>query len=438
MFVHAPSLYLAAAFVLLLSGATSLAATLRQRERRGGWYWLAAQAGLAAGLLGLAVDAPPVGLLPAAVLLAAQWPLLTLAGIRRFYSRGADGVPAWCDWLVLGLVAALVGGLWVAPLGLAGFAQGCAAGVLLVTLYASFAVWKLEDFSATPTLKTALTGLLAAAAAQLSWPLLAMLVVTIPGASIDFFAAPFLALAAIALLMSQLSLVMHHERSVAQMRASQRKLRRLVEVDALTQLPNRGHFHKLAEKAVRAQPDAACVLVFDVDRLRKINELLGHASGDEALRQIGTALRETLRRRDVAGRLGGDEFGVVLPRTKLADAEAVVARLNARIDDRQVAPRIARVVLNAGGTQMRAGETVADALRRAEITRDSKRDEGRLQLADTLPVGREPAQQAAAIAAAAALAEIEDSGAPTPALAYMMPMDQLLSLSNSDVALITP
>ena len=437
MLVHAPSLYLAAAILLLLAGGSSLAVVLRQRERRGDWYWTGAQAALAAGLLALTVDTRPATLVPAAALLAAQWPLVTLAGIRRFYSRGADGVPAWCDWGALGLMCTLVGGLWAAPLSLAGFEMGYAGGMLFTTLYASFAVWKLEDFSANATLKTALTGLLAAAAAQLAWPLLAAFVVAAPDAPIDFLAAPFLAMAALGMLMTQLSLVMHHERSIAQMRASQRKLRRLVEVDPLTQLPNRAHFHKLAEKAVRAQPDAACVLVFDVDRLQKINELLGHASGDEALRQIGTALRETLRRRDVAGRLGGDEFGVVLPRTKLADAEAVVARLNARIDDRQVAPRIARVVLNAGGTQMRAGETVADALRRAEITRDSKRDEGRLQLADTLPTaGREQAQAVAA--AAVALAAAEDSGAPTPALAYMMPMDQLLSIQSGDVALVTP
>ena len=54
-------------------------------------------------------------------------------------------------------------------------------------------------------------------------------------------------------------------------------------------------------------------LVFDVDRLKHVNEVLGHANGDEALRQIGTALRETLRRRDVAGRLGGDEFAACCP-----------------------------------------------------------------------------------------------------------------------------
>ena len=186
-------------------------------------------------------------------------------------------------------------------------------------------------------------------------------------------------------------MVMTHERNVAQLRASHRKLRHMVEVDPLTRLPNRRHFHELAAKAIQPQQELTTVLVFDVDRLKVINDVLGHQIGDEALRQIGTVLRETLRRRDVAGRLGGDEFAAVLPRTRVADVEAVVNRINTRIDDRQVAPRIARVSLNVGATQMLASETLADALRRAEIKLETDRDKRREaaaladRMADSLP-----------------------------------------------------
>jgi diguanylate cyclase (GGDEF)-like protein len=148
------------------------------------------------------------------------------------------------------------------------------------------------------------------------------------------------------------------------------------------------------------------VLVFDIDRLKYINEVLGHAVGDEALRQVGLAMRETLRRRDVAGRLGGDEFAAVLPRTKVADVEAVILRINARIDDRQVAPRIARVCLNHGATQMLANETIADALRRAEITLENARDKRReaealaARMGDSLPASEAMPALAEALAAA--------------------------------------
>ena len=131
------------------------------------------------------------------------------------------------------------------------------------------------------------------------------------------------------------------------------------------------------------------MIVFDVDRMSRVNELLGHTNGDEALRQIGTVLRETLRRRDVAGRLGGDDFAVVLPRTRLADSALVVSRIVSRLDDRQVAPRIMRVVLNVGSIQMQPNETIAEALRRAEAALVSRRAESRRD--DTMPLAREPA-----------------------------------------------
>jgi diguanylate cyclase (GGDEF)-like protein len=199
---------------------------------------------------------------------------------------------------------------------------------------------------------------------------------------------------AIALLMTQLTPIMNFERKIAHLLASQRKLRNLVDVDALTRLPNRRHFHELAERAIEAARDAATLIVFDVDQLNRINELLGHATGDEALRQIGTALRETLRRRDVAGRLGGDEFAIVLPRTRLADSAIVVSRIIARLDDRQVAPRIARVALNVGSVQFKPNETVGDALRRADAELVRSRDNERNAQTMPLPRDDDPAAQA--------------------------------------------
>ena len=234
-------------------------------------------------------------------------------------------------------------------------------------------------FRDRPHVRSPLFGLACSAISQVGWLVLARTALATSLPAVDAMLGAVLATAVTALLMPQLSLALNHERSVAQLRASHRKLRHLVEVDTLTQLPNRRHFQELATKAIRIAPETASVLVFDVDRLKHINEVLGHALGDEALRQIGTALRETLRRRDVAGRLGGDEFAVVLPRTRVADVEIVISRINARIEDRQVAPRIARVKLNVGVTQMVAGETIADALRRAEIALETARDDARRQ-----------------------------------------------------------
>jgi diguanylate cyclase (GGDEF)-like protein len=244
-------------------------------------------------------------------------------------------------------------------------------------LYAASAVARLEDFATSSTLQLLRAGIVVTALLQAAWLALGA---TDLGSALpinDPALGATVGTTVIALLMTQLAPIMNFERKIAHLLASQRKLRNLVDVDALTRLPNRRHFYELAERAIETARDAATLIVFDVDQLKRINEVLGHATGDEALRQIGTALRETLRRRDVAGRLGGDEFAVVLPRTRTADSAVVVSRIIARLDDRQVAPRIARVALNVGMVQFKPNETVGDALRRADAELVRSRDAAR-------------------------------------------------------------
>ena len=406
MLFHSPTLLVAISAGLAIASAAAAAIGVQQRSRRGVWWWIAANVGLAAALAAHAFENQYVLLTPLAAALALQWPIVTLAGMRRFFSRGGGAVPSWADWLVLATATVAAVGTWLAPFDWASPAAVFAGAMLVVTLHAGLAVSRLEDFSTTPVLKGLLVGLACSALLQVAWLGLAFFVLPPGSASADPSLGALLAPAAVALLMPQLSLVMNHERSVSQLRTSHRKLRLMVEVDPLTRLPNRRHFHDLAAKAIQRAPELAAVLVFDVDRLKHINEVLGHSVGDDALRQIGMVLRETLRRRDVAGRLGGDEFAAVLPRTKVADVEAVIARINARIDDRQVAPRIARVCLNVGATQMQANETIADALRRAEITLETNRDKRReaealaARMADSLPASEAMPALAEALAMA--------------------------------------
>jgi diguanylate cyclase (GGDEF)-like protein len=118
-------------------------------------------------------------------------------------------------------------------------------------------------------------------------------------------------------------------------------------------------------------------MMFDIDHFKQVNDLLGHATGDEALRQVAHCIRDTLRGPDVAGRMGGDEFAVLLPQTDVDDAMAVASRIASRLDDRQVAPRIARISLSFGVVQMRSDENVAEALRRADQALYEAKRQGR-------------------------------------------------------------
>ncbi|WP_228730118.1 GGDEF domain-containing protein [Shewanella sedimentimangrovi] len=96
---------------------------------------------------------------------------------------------------------------------------------------------------------------------------------------------------------------------------SQKRLRQLAEYDSLTGLFSRGHFTQVAQAAVSyAQvlgAPVSCILL-DVDKFKRINDTLGHATGDWALQTVARVCRETCREHEVIGRIGGEEFCFVL------------------------------------------------------------------------------------------------------------------------------
>ena len=123
---------------------------------------------------------------------------------------------------------------------------------------------------------------------------------------------------------------------ITERKAMERELRRLATTDPLTGAHNRRHFLSCAvtelERAQRYGNPLA-MLMLDVDFFKSINDRYGHAVGDEALRALVTTLSRQLRDIDVIGRLGGEEFAVMLPETSLAGALVTGERLRAAIED---------------------------------------------------------------------------------------------------------
>lgn len=109
------------------------------------------------------------------------------------------------------------------------------------------------------------------------------------------------------------------------------QLERLALTDTLTGLATRHHFLAQAERemhrARRGHP--LSVLILDVDHFKAINDSLGHAAGDQVLAELGRRVRGVLREEDIAGRLGGEEFGVVLAGADETLAVAIAERLRA-------------------------------------------------------------------------------------------------------------
>jgi diguanylate cyclase (GGDEF)-like protein len=112
----------------------------------------------------------------------------------------------------------------------------------------------------------------------------------------------------------------------------QEELHQLATVDDLTGLANRRGFFALGEHQllVAARTRAAVALLFiDVDGLKRVNDELGHSMGDLLLKEVAEVLRETIRDSDLAGRIGGDEFCVLLLGDPDLDAERAVERMRA-------------------------------------------------------------------------------------------------------------
>ena len=101
----------------------------------------------------------------------------------------------------------------------------------------------------------------------------------------------------------------------AEREAAEQRLHHLAHYDPLTGLPNRTLFHETLGKVLALAPDkgwSVGVLFLDLDHFKTVNDTLGRALGDEVLRQFGDRLTGGVRIRDTVGRLGGDEFGVIL------------------------------------------------------------------------------------------------------------------------------
>lgn len=112
------------------------------------------------------------------------------------------------------------------------------------------------------------------------------------------------------------------------------KLENLAMTDELTKIANRrAFFIKGAEEITRARRYHAplSIIMLDVDRFKLINDTLGHDSGDFALQTVAATLVEGVREVDEVGRLGGEEFAILLPNTKIEDAKNLAERLRIAI-----------------------------------------------------------------------------------------------------------
>jgi diguanylate cyclase (GGDEF)-like protein len=158
---------------------------------------------------------------------------------------------------------------------------------------------------------------------------------------------------------------------IARLEERVRQLDSLAHQDPLLPVPNRRGFLRELEACigrVSRYGEAAAMLFVDIDGLKRINDSFGHQAGDQALIEVARSLSEGVRSSDCVGRLGGDEFGVLLVHADEESAGDTAGRLAERIEAAELSYHWTRLDLGVaiGVTAIREDDTPDAVIARAD------------------------------------------------------------------------
>jgi len=170
-----------------------------------------------------------------------------------------------------------------------------------------------------------------------------------------------------------------------------REAKQLADLDALTGLHNRRYFHEtLARECARAHryERKLSLIVFDLDDFKEINDRIGHLAGDAVLAEAAERVRDVVRTADIACRVGGDEFAVILPESSLEDADQLYRRILNAASARPLG-QAGKLYLSSGVAEVRAEDDHVAFFQRADdaLYRAKEAGKGRVVAANTPRIG---------------------------------------------------
>lgn len=182
------------------------------------------------------------------------------------------------------------------------------------------------------------------------------------------------------------------EREMVERRQLEAKLRRMATTDGLTGALNRAGFLALSQTELEQRSEGVrgiALMMLDVDHFKWINDRFGHAGGDLALQHLVNALAGRTRRGDLLGRLGGEEFAILLPAITAAEAARLAERLVAHIAASPVAfgERLIKMTISIGLTMVAATDrSIERVIARADEALYHAKETGRNRVVKDLPV----------------------------------------------------
>lgn len=168
-------------------------------------------------------------------------------------------------------------------------------------------------------------------------------------------------------------------------------LQRRASIDGLTSLANREHFIKLFDERRMKSPNNI-LMIIDADHFKNINDSYGHLIGDKALILLSSVFKRILRKNDLVGRIGGEEFGVLLPDTCEAEGEIIGEMIRHEIESTLFEPQEGlphRITVSIGLTDVSQHEERAFPMRNADSALFEAKRRGRNQCVLYTPGMRE-------------------------------------------------
>jgi len=155
--------------------------------------------------------------------------------------------------------------------------------------------------------------------------------------------------------------------------------------DPLTGLGNRKFFDRSIEVAIQNAVESGqplTLMMFDIDHFKSFNDSFGHLTGDQVLRLVGMALRQSIKGQDITARYGGEEFAVLLPNTALRQALTVADHIRRAIMAKELKKKstgeiLGRVTISVGVSMLKPGEDTNSLIDRADACLYAAKRNGR-------------------------------------------------------------
>lgn len=172
------------------------------------------------------------------------------------------------------------------------------------------------------------------------------------------------------------------KKAEAALKESQRKLERLATIDDMTGLYNRRHFRSLTKKEIAGSQrykKTLSLLMIDLDHFKSVNDTHGHEAGDKVLVAIADSVRHVIREADIVGRIGGEEFAVLLPSTTMKGALSLAKRMRREAEETRIPiqQKEISITVSIGVACLSPEDSIDDLLKKADQALYLAKDRGR-------------------------------------------------------------